>query len=56
MNLNKPVMTLMGKTQSLLGAINSWNKTQYQFSNLSLKSFSPSKIKSLLFKKCIGKY
>ena len=45
-----------GKNSITLGAINSWNKTQYQFSNLSLKSFSPSKIKSLLFKKCIGKY
>ena len=45
-----------GKNSITLGAINSWNKTQHQFSDLSLKTFSPTKIKSLLFKKCIGKY
>ena len=45
-----------GKNSVTLGAINSWNKTQCQFSDLSLKTFSPTKIKSLLFKKCIGKY
>ena len=45
-----------GKNSITIGAINSWNKTQHQFSNLSLKKFSPTKIKSLLFKKCIGKY
>ena len=45
-----------GKNSVTLGAINSWNKTQHQFSDLSLKTFSPTKIKSLLFKKCIGKY
>ena len=39
----------MEKIQSL-GAINSWNKTQHQFSNLLLKTYSPTKIKSLLFK------
>ena len=44
------------KNSITLGAINSWNKTQHQFSDLSLKTFSPTKIKSLLFKKCIGKY
>ena len=45
-----------GKNQITIGAINSWNNTQHQFSNLSLKTYSPTKIKSLLFKKCIGKY
>ena len=45
-----------GKNSITLGAINSWNKTQHQFSDLSIKTFSPTKIKSLLFKKCIGKY
>ena len=45
-----------GKNSITLRAINSWNKTQHQFSDLSLKTFSPTKIKSLLFKKCIGKY
>ena len=44
------------KNSITLGAINSWNKTQHQFSDLSLKTFSPNKIKSSLFKKCIGKY
>ena len=44
------------KNSITLGAINSWNKTQHQFSNLSLKTFSPTKIKNLLFKKCSGKY
>ena len=45
-----------GKNSIALGGINSWNKTQHQFSDLSLKTFSPTKIKSLLLKKCIGKY
>ena len=45
-----------GKNSNTLEAISSWNKTQHQFSNLSLKTFSPTKIKSLLFTKCIGKY
>ena len=45
-----------GKNSITLGDINSWNKTQHQFNDLSLKTFSPAKIKSLLFKKCIGKY
>ena len=45
-----------GKNSITIGAINSWNKTQYQFSNLPLKIYSPIKIKSLLLKKCIGKY
>ena len=45
-----------GKNSTNLGAINSWNKTQHHFSNVSLKTFSPTKIKSALFKKCIGKY
>ena len=45
-----------GKNSITLGAINSWNKTQHQFTNLSLKTFSPTKIKTLLFKICIGKY
>ena len=45
-----------GKNSIAIGAINSWNNTQHKFSNLSLKTYSPTKIKSLLFKKCIGKY
>ena len=45
-----------GKNSITIGAINSWNNTQHQFSSLSLKTYSPTKIKSLLFKKCIGKY
>ena len=45
-----------GKNSIPIGAIISWNKTQHQFSNLSLKTYSPSKIKSLVFKNCIGKY
>ena len=44
------------KNSITIGAINSSNKTQYQFCNLSLKTYSPSKIKSLLCKKCIGNY
>ena len=42
-----------GKGSINIGANNSWNKTEHQFSNLSLKTYSPSKIKSLLSKKCI---
>ena len=54
--LNSPIeLILMEKKSITLGAINSWNKTQHQFSKLSLKTFK-IKIKSLLFKKCIGKY
>ena len=34
-----------GKSSITIGAINSWNKTQCQFRNLSLKTYSPSKIK-----------
>ena len=45
-----------GKNSITIGAINSWNETQHQFSNLSLKTYGLTKIKSLLFKKCIGKY
>ena len=45
-----------GKNSITIGAINKWNKTQYQFRNMSLKTYSPSKIKSLLFKKCIENY
>ena len=45
-----------GKNSITIGAINSWNKTQHQFSNLSLETYSPTKIKSLIFKICIGKY
>ena len=41
-----------GKNSIIVGAINSWNKTQHQFSNLSLKTYSPTKTKNLLFKKC----
>ena len=45
-----------GNNSITLGTINSWNKTQHQFSNLSLKMFSLTKIKNLVFKKYIGKY
>ena len=38
-----------------IGAINSW-KTQHQFSHLSLETYSPTKIKSLLCKKYIENY
>ena len=38
-----------GKNSITIGAINSWNKTQYQFRNLSLKTYSSSKIKGILF-------
>ena len=34
-----------GKNSIILGAINSWNKTQHQFSNLSFKAFRPNKLK-----------
>ena len=34
-------------------AINSWNKNKNRVSNLSLRTYSPTKIKSLLSKKCI---
>ena len=46
----------LGKGSINIGANNSWNKTEHQFSNLSLKTYSPSKIKSLLSKKCIENY
>ena len=45
-----------GKKSITIGAINSWNKTQYQFCHLLLKTCSPSKIKCLLSKKCIENY
>ena len=44
------------KNSVTIGAINSWNKTQHQFNNLSLKTYSPTKIESLLSKKCIENY
>ena len=44
------------KNSVIIGAISSWNKTQHQFSNLSLKTYSPTKIKSLLSNKCIENY
>ena len=45
-----------GKNSVIIRAIKSWNKTQYQFSNLLLKTNSPTKIESLLSKKCIENY
>ena len=45
-----------GKNSIAIGAINSWHEIQHQFTNLSLKTYSPTKIKSLLFKICIVKY
>ena len=44
------------KNSITLVAINTWNKTQHQFSNLSLKIYNPTKIKSLLSKKYIENY
>ena len=34
-----------GKNSISIGAINSWNKTQHQFSHLSLKIYSQPKLK-----------
>ena len=45
-----------GKDSITIGAINSWNKTQHQFSNLSLKTYCPTNNESLLFKKCTENY
>ena len=45
-----------GKKSITIGAINSCNKTQHQFSNLLLKTYSPTKIKSLLSEKRIENY
>ena len=45
-----------GKNSITIGAIDSWNKTQHQFSDLSLKTYSSTKIKNSLFKKCIENY
>ena len=45
-----------GKNWITIGAINSWNKTQHQFNNLSLKKYNPTRIKILLLKKCIENY
>ena len=42
-----------GKNSIAIGAINSWNNTKHQFSNLSLKIYSPTKIKSLIFKNAL---
>ena len=42
------------KNSNTLGTINSWNKTQHQFSNLSIKTSRPTKIKRFRFKKYIG--
>ena len=53
--LNHPIELILLE-KITLGAINSWNKTQHQFSNLSLETFSPTKIKSKRLEKYIGKY
>ena len=37
----------------IIEAINSWNKTQHQFSNLSLKTYSPTKIKVYFLKNAL---
>ena len=42
-----------GKNSVTLGAINSWNKTQHQFSDLSIITFSPTKIIKLLLKNAL---
>ena len=44
------------KISITIGAINSYNKNQYQFCNLSLKTYSPSNIKSLHSKNHIENY
>ena len=44
------------KSLVTIGAINSQNKTQHQFSNLSAKTYSPTEIKSLTSKKCLENY
>ena len=45
-----------GKNSKTIGAIIRCNQTPHQFSNLSLKTYSATKIKSLLSKKCIKNY
>ena len=52
----EPILT--EKISITIGDINSWNKTKYKFSNLSLKTWSPNKIKKVypLLKKCIENY
>ena len=52
----KPSQILSEKNPVTIAAINSWNKTQHQFGNLSLKTYSPTKIKSLISEKCIENY
>lgn len=47
---------LAGKKTFIVGAINCWNNTQRLFSNLPLKTYSPTKFKSLLTEKCIKNY
>ena len=45
-----------GKNSVIISAINCWNKTQNILDGQSLKSLYPSKIKSILTKRCINKY
>ena len=42
-----------GKNSITLGAINSWNKTQHQFSDLSLQTINPTKIKVYFLKNAL---
>ena len=54
--LSLPIeLTLMVKTL-IISAINCWNKTQNILDSQSLKSLYPSRIKSILAKRCINKY
>ena len=39
-----------GKNSITIGAINSWNKTQHQFSNLSFKTYTQPKLKAYFLK------
>ena len=45
-----------GRNSVIIGAINCWNKMQNILRNQSLKSLYPNKIKTILTKRCIGKY
>ena len=42
----KSINDSYGKKSITIGTTNNWKKTQYQFSNLSPETYSPTKIKS----------
>ena len=55
--LNRHVEQILSEKHSItIRAINSWNKGQLYFSNLSLKTYNPIKIRNLLSKTCIENY